>query len=153
MVYALLLEMTIILNRLLQLEKQDISGMNKTMSDIKNYIDFHYAENLSLEELSRIFYLQPNTISKNFRKTFEKNINSYIHSVRVSNAVKVLEKNDISITELSEVVGYASVNTFLRQFRESLGISPLQYKKQFEQYKEDADKTRLTWDIREKKKY
>lgn len=55
MVYALLLEMTIILNRLLQLEKQDISGMYKTMSDIKNYIDFHYAENLSLEELSRIF--------------------------------------------------------------------------------------------------
>ena len=86
--------------------------MYKTMSDIKNYIDFHYAENLSLEELSRIFYLQPNTISKNFRKTFEKNINSYIHSVRVSNAVRVLEKNDISITELSEVVGYASVNTF-----------------------------------------
>ncbi len=60
--------------------------------------------------------------------------------MRVSNAVRVLEKNDISITELSEVVGYASVNTFLRQFRESLGISPLQYKKQFEQYKEDAGK-------------
>ena len=153
MVYALLLEMTIILNRLLHLEKQNISGMYKTMSDIKNYIDFHYAENLSLEELSRIFYLQPNTISKNFRKAFEKNINSYIHSVRVSNAVRLLENQDISITELSEVVGYSSVNTFLRQFRESLGISPLQYKKQFERYKEDVDTTRLMWNIQEKKKY
>ena len=71
----------------------------------------------------------------------------------ILNRLLQLEKQDISITELSEVVGYASVNTFLRQFRESLGISPLQYKKQFEQYKEDAGKTRLTWDIREKKKY
>ena len=81
------------------------------------------------------------------------NINSYIHSVRVSNAVRLLENQDISITELSEVVGYSSVNTFLRQFRESLGISPLQYKKQFERYKEDVDTTRLMWNIQEKKKY
>lgn len=153
MVYALLLELTIILNRLLHLKKKDISGMYKTMSDIKNYIDFHYAENLSLEELSRLFYLQPNTISKNFHKTFEKNINSYIRSVRVSNSVRILENNDISITELSEVVGYASVNTFLRQFRESLGISPLQYKKQFERYKEEADTTRLMWNMADKNKY
>lgn len=43
MVYALLLELTIILKRYLNLEKKDISGTYKAMSDIKNYIDLHYA--------------------------------------------------------------------------------------------------------------
>ena len=73
MVYALLLEMTIILKRYLNLEKQDISGTYKAMSDIKNYIDLHYAEDLNLTVLSRNFYIQPNTISKNFKKIFGKN--------------------------------------------------------------------------------
>ncbi|MDO4677025.1 MAG: AraC family transcriptional regulator [Eubacteriales bacterium] len=138
MVYALLLEMTIILKRLLFLEKQEVSGTYKMMSDIKNYIDLHYAEELSLKELSGLFYLQPNTISKNFGKIFGKNVNNYINSVRVANAVRFLEEEEISITELADRVGYSSVNTFLRQFREKMGVSPLQYKKRFEQSKENS---------------
>lgn len=134
MVYALLLEMTIILKRLLFLEKQEVSGTYKMMSDIKNYIDLHYAEELSLKELSSSFYLQPNTISKNFGK----NVNNYINSARVANAVRFLEEEEISITELADRVGYSSVNTFLRQFREKMGVSPLQYKKRFEQSKENS---------------
>ncbi|MDO5423891.1 MAG: AraC family transcriptional regulator [Eubacteriales bacterium] len=134
LVYALILELTIYLKRLLNLEKQDVSGTYKIMSDVKSYIDFHYMEDLSLNELSRLFYLQPNTISKNFGKVFGKNVNSYINSVRVTNAVRILEASDVSITELSGMVGYTSINTFLRQFREKMGVSPLQYKKRFEQF-------------------
>ena len=134
MVYALLLELTIHLKRLLNVERQDLSGTYKTMSQVKNYIDFHYGEELTLHELSRLFYLQPNTISKNFGRIFGKNINSYINAVRVTHAVRILEETDVSITELSAMVGYSSVNTFLRQFREKMNISPLQYKKRFNQY-------------------
>ena len=142
MVYALLLELTIALKRLLNLERQDVSGTYKIMSDIKSYIDFHYSEELSLNALSSLFYLQPNTISKNFSKVFGKNVNAYINSVRVTNAVRILEKSNVSITSLSEMVGYTSVNTFLRQFREKMNVSPLQYKKRFEQYLADSDSRR-----------
>lgn len=134
MVYALLLELTIYLKRLLHVEKQEISGTYRAMSQVKNYIDFHYAQELSLNKLSRLFYLQPNTISKNFGRIFGKNINNYIHSVRITQAVRILEESDVSITELSGLVGYASVNTFLRQFRDKMGVSPLQYRKCFKQY-------------------
>lgn len=141
MVYALLLELTIYLKRLLNVEKQDVSGTYKIMSQVKNHIDFHYAEDLSLSELSRLFYLQPNTISKNFGLIFGKNIKSYIDSVRITHAVRILEETDVSITELSSMVGYSSVNTFLRQFRNKMNVSPLQYKKRYEQYIAD-DKVR-----------
>lgn len=88
------------------------------MNEIKAYIDLHYHEELSLSKLSKQFFLQPNTISKNFRKIWGKNINYYINSVRITNAVRILDMEDISITELSERVGYDNVNTFLRQFKE-----------------------------------
>ncbi len=129
MCYALLLELTITLQRLLNLEKLNLSDSYRTMVDIKEYINLHYTEDLSLEELSRRFYLQQNTISKNFKKTFGSNINTYINSVRISNAVRILESESVSITELAALVGYGSVNTFLRQFKEKMGESPLQYRK------------------------
>lgn len=151
MVYALLLEMTVILKRLLDLEKQDVSGTYKVMTDIKNYIDLHYTEDLSLNELSSLFYLQPNTISKNFGKIFGKNVNNYINSVRVTNAVRYLEeKAEVSITDLADMVGFSSVNTFLRQFREKMGISPLQYKKKYEQSMEDQQSVQFSFENNEK---
>lgn len=141
MVYALLLELTLHLKRLLHAERQELSGTYKSMSLVKNYIDFHYGEDLSLQEMSRLFYLQPNTISKNFSRVFGKNINSYIHAVRITHAVRILEEADVSITELSAMVGYSSINTFLRQFKEKMNISPLQYKKRFNQYLADQKGT------------
>ena len=60
-------------------------------------------------------------------------MNRYINSVRITNAVRILDKSDISITELAEMVGYENVNTFLRQFKEKMDVSPLQYRKRRQQ--------------------
>nr|WP_109748183.1 AraC family transcriptional regulator [Murimonas intestini] len=143
MVYALMLELTVILKRLLNLESQNTSEAYKSMNEIKNHIDLCYGGDLSLGELSRRFFLQPNTISKNFRKVWGKNINQYINSVRITNAVRILESEEIGITELSEMVGYSNVNTFLRQFREKMDVSPLQYKKRMKQAMADIDTRQL----------
>lgn len=147
MIYALLLELAVLLRRLLGFEKQKYSSTWRVMADIKEFIDSHYMEELNLSGLSRQFYLQPNTISKNFGKFFRKNISTYINSVRISNAVRILESSDINIIDLSEMVGYTSVNTFLRQFRERMNISPLQYKKKYEKYIQESKDIKHTFDI------
>lgn len=139
LVYALLLELTIRLKRLLQLEKQEYSEAAQSMQEIKTYIDIHFMEDLSLERLSEQFYLQPNTISKNFRKYYGKNIISYINAVRISNAARILGQREVKITDLAEEVGYHSINTFLRQFREKMNISPLQYKKNLEKSRAEME--------------
>lgn len=149
MIYALLLEMTILLKRLLHVERQDMGSTYTTMNEVRNYIDYHYWENLSLTNLSKKFYLQPNTISKNFSRVFGKNINHYINSVRITNAVRILDtcEGNVNITELSEIVGYGNINTFHRQFKEKMEISPLQYMKRNELAKKHAD-TRSMFEVK-----
>lgn len=149
MIYALLLEMTILLKRLLHVERQDMGSTYTTMNEVRNYIDYHYWENLSLTNLSKKFYLQPNTISKNFSRVFGKNINHYINSVRITNAVRILDTSEgnVNITELSEIVGYGNINTFHRQFKEKMEISPLQYMKRNELAKKHAD-TRSMFEVK-----
>ena len=71
--------------------------------------------------------------------------------MRVTNAVRYLEeKAEVSITDLADMVGFSSVNTVLRQFREKMGISPLQYKKKYEQSMEDQQSVQFSFENNEK---
>lgn len=136
MINALLLQLSILLKRHLQHDKLDMSANTtyQSMLNIKNYIDENFYEDLSLSDLSRRFFLQPNTISRSFKSCFDVNINSYINSVRITRAVRILENSSVSITDLSAQVGYGSINTFLRQFGNKMGMSPFLYRKRFLEY-------------------
>ena len=54
--------------------------------------------------------------------------NDYINSLRVSNACKHLLKTDLSITEISEIVGFNTLRTFNRAFVKQMGITPSDYR-------------------------
>lgn len=123
--------LTLMLKRKLDFQNSENahSPLHQTMLQIKSYIDLNYKEEINLEKLGERFYFQPGTISKYFKLECGINIKKYINTVRISNAVRLLEKSDISIESLAAEVGYTNVNTFLRQFSEMMQISPLQYRK------------------------
>lgn len=53
--------------------------------------------------------------------------------MRITNRSAHSVSQILSITELAEMVGYENVNTFLRQFKEKMDVSPLQYRKRRQQ--------------------
>ncbi|MFT3888122.1 MAG: AraC family transcriptional regulator [Arachnia sp.] len=132
MTYALMLQLTIILSRALNSDKLDHSANTayRAMLEIRDHIDAHYVEELSLEQLSRQFFLSPTTISRSFAACFDTSISKYISSVRIMNAVRLLENSGASVSEVAFRVGYRSINTFIRQFGQKMGVTPLQYRKQ-----------------------
>lgn len=136
MVAAYIHVLTLMLKRTLNFRNTNAvhSSIHQTMLQVKDYININYKEDLSLEKLGELFYFQPGTISKYFKLECGTNIKKYINTVRVSNAVRLLEKSDISIEALAVEVGYTNVNTFLRQFSEMMQTSPLQYRKKFQIY-------------------
>jgi len=133
MSYALLLQLTIVLTRLLNADKSTAvhSSAYQEMLKIRNYIDTNFSEELSLSDLSHVFFLGPTTISRNFASCFGVSLSHYISAVRITHATRLLENSAASVTELALRVGYGSVNTFIRQFSRKMGVSPLQYRKQF----------------------
>lgn len=125
--------LTLMLKRKLHFQNSKAvhSPLHQTMLQIKSYIDLNYKEEINLERLGELFYFQPGTISKYFKMECGINIKKYINTVRISNALRLLEKSDISIEALAVEVGYTNVNTFLRQFNDMMQISPLQYRKKY----------------------
>lgn len=137
-------QIAVILFRAFQFKRNDggVTPSNVRMLEIKEYIDLHFAEVLNLNVLSEKFFLHPSTISKEFSRYCGYNLNKYINTVRVCEAANMLENNNDSVTEIAEKCGYDSVNTFLRQFKSIMEVSPLQYRKSVHEWWEVSKKSR-----------
>lgn len=137
-------QIAVILFRALQFKRNESSmaASKARMLEIKEYIDGHFSEEINLNVLSEKFFLHPSTISKEFNRCCGYNLNKYINTVRVCEAASMLESNNDTVTEIAQRCGYDSVNTFLRQFKSIMEVSPLQYRKSVREWWEVSRKSR-----------
>ena len=108
------------------------------------YIDTHYAEDLSMEKVSKVSALSQSYFSYLFKSITSKTFTEYVNDIRVANALELLRNTDKKVIDISYEVGYNNVNHFNRIFKRQMGITPLTYRKQEERYMEEKEIARLT---------
>ena len=119
---------------------RDICGyMNrqKNMKDgdmiangIISYIDARYGDpNLSLALLADQFEISQPYLSSLFKQTQGINLSTYIENIRIQKAKDFLDTTDLTISKISEMVGYGSTNSFCRAFKRVTGVSTSEYRK------------------------
>ena len=96
---------------------------------VKSYMQDHYMENLSIEELSRIAYVSPNYFSHLFKNETGQNYKTYLTSIRMEHAVEMLQSAEYHIYEIAELVGYNNTRTFVDAFRQIYKVSPLEFRR------------------------
>lgn len=104
--------------------------MHQKISEISAYIHEHYREPLTLEELSRQFYISPAYLSRVFLKLTGFHLSEYIRVVRVREAQNMLRNTREKIQLIAEQVGFEHVSHFNKTFKSITGSSPLHYRKQ-----------------------
>ena len=100
----------------------------ETLPEIINYIDNHFLDMCSLDELSRHFGYTYNHICRIFRKTYDMTPNEYLLSKKMAYAAELLKKEK-SISEIAEILGYSNPYNFSRAFKIYHGTSPTKYLK------------------------
>lgn len=93
---------------------------------IIQYINTHFAEELTLESLAKKSYISVNQLCKLFKKRFETTVAKYIMSKRISEAKKMLSQGK-SVSETSVACGFSDYANFIRVFKKSVGVSPGKY--------------------------
>ncbi|MED4203590.1 response regulator transcription factor [Neobacillus mesonae] len=95
----------------------------------KEYIDAHYHDALTLEEVAEYSELSPYYFSKIFKERLGISFIDYLTEVRIGHAKRALLNPRKSLKEICYLVGYKDPNYFSRVFKKHAGLSPSEYRK------------------------
>ena len=104
-------------------EKRDV------VEEAKEYIKKNFSKEISLNDISEQFFINPYYFSQLFKKKTGETYQSYLTGLRVSRARKLLEETDLKIYEVCAMVGYSDTNHFNKVFERRVGVKPGEYKK------------------------
>lgn len=97
---------------------------NRRMLRARDAMDRAYAQPLEVAALARIAHVSPAHFSRTFRLTFGETPHRYLQRRRVERAMFLLRTTEDSITDICLAVGFTSLGTFSRTFRDIVGASP-----------------------------
>ncbi len=92
------------------------------------YVDKHFTENISQEELADRFRYNSAYFSRMFKKHMGENLSDYITRKRIDLSADLLEKTDLTAEQIAERVGYKSKPQFYNTFTKYKNTTPRQYR-------------------------
>lgn len=104
--------------------KQQSKSSNKSIEIVCQYINNNYSEDLSLQVLADLVYLNPKYLSRIFVQEVGVTLNKYIKNLRFEKAEKLLLTTNMKISDVSKSVGYSNVSYFCKVFQTEYNISP-----------------------------
>ena len=96
---------------------------DKRVSEILQYIHEHFEEDITLEDLSRTFFVSKSRLSQIFKNATGFSVGDYIITYRLKRACTLLSKG-VSVQEVGEQVGFHNSSHFIRMFKKHTGSSP-----------------------------
>ena len=126
---------TVLLQFILEMWKKgfvtenDTSGRNTVEKEMVSYIHQNFTGTISLKEFGEQFHLSEKYISRYFKEHFHITISQYVTYLRLKHAKQLLQDTDIPVTEIAMQSGYQNISYFIRSFKKTYEVSPLQYRK------------------------
>ncbi len=94
---------------------------------IHQYITENYTEKILLDNICFIFGTNKTTLCKDFKSEYKTTVLNYINGLKIREAKALLRENKLSVTEISEKLGFNSIHYFSRLFKKVTGHSPKEY--------------------------
>ncbi|WP_246021042.1 AraC family transcriptional regulator [Paenibacillus lentus] len=113
----------------------DERNVKKELSEIKQYMEEHFHEPLSIAQLAEMANISPKYFGDLFKKNFGKSAMKYLSELRINQAKRYLLSSgeQLRLREIALMVGYSDEFYFSRKFKKEVGLSPTDYIKQAKQ--------------------
>ena len=93
------------------------------------YINDNLDKRLSVNMVAKGVYLSTSYISALFRKNLRMSPSKYIHRVKISESKRLIQSGNYTLTEISQKLGFATLQHFSRLFKAETGVTPSEYAK------------------------
>ena len=105
------------------------AALPETLQQVLSYINLHFADIRTVEEVAAHFYISTATLTRWFRSHLHVTPKAYLEIRRLSSAKALLIQGN-SVTQTAISSGFPNCSRFIAVFRQAFGITPLQYQKQ-----------------------
>lgn len=103
----------------------------KMVQDIQKYLNQHYTEDISLNDIADALHCSVTHISHIFKKSTGNTPIQYVICRRIGQAQTLLISTDYTATQIATMVGYDNTNYFSTQFSKIVGMSPARYREMY----------------------
>ncbi|MBO9732676.1 MAG: AraC family transcriptional regulator [Chitinophaga sp.] len=117
------------------LSSRGASGINvkdaERMNRIYEFVMQHFTDPISTNEVSQAVNMSPSAFCRYFKKRTRKHFTYFLNELRIGHACKLLQEDDLSITEICFMSGYNNISYFNRQFKTFKKKTPQAFKQEF----------------------
>jgi transcriptional regulator GlxA family with amidase domain len=107
------------------------NALSKSVVLCLNYIDSHFNEKITVDELAAYVKLNPRYLTTLFKKEMGRTITEYISNMRVEVAQSLLARTDYTYAQIAYSLSFCSQSHFSKVFREHTGYTPREYRTKF----------------------
>ena len=110
-------------------QKLELVKEIKHIAIAKEYVLNHLDENITLNDIAEIVYMNPTYFSTLFKKETGQNFSDYLVEQKILKAKELLKDLSLSISEIGSMVGYQNSRYFSKVFLKGVGIKPSEYRR------------------------
>ena len=111
------------LTRYVPSSQQELERLEKML----NYLNTHFTEVISLQELSDQIHLSREVCCRLFKKMTGKTITTYLEEYRVDKSFPLVQSGQYSMIQIAEMTGFSNPSRFAGAFRRRFGYNPGEY--------------------------
>lgn len=101
----------------------------KLATDIKEYVEKHLSERITLARIAEHVHYSRSYVTEQFQKSTGMSVAAYIFERRMECAKELLVEGRMTISQISERLGFSTVQYFSKCFKDAVGVSPSFYSK------------------------
>ena len=105
-----------------------LSPLSSTTSKALSYLNEHYMDKITLRDLASRLFVSDSYLSKLFRQELGTSFTDYLNKNRVEHSIELMQTTDLSLLEISGMVGFEDQSYFTKVFKRITGETPRQYK-------------------------
>jgi len=100
----------------------------RRISIVKEYIDAHFDEDISLQKLAQVATMSPYHLLRSFKSFFQVTPHQYLIAKRLKKAKFLLWDTDDGVRTITKSVGFQNNSSFIRLFKANMFMTPLEYR-------------------------
>ena len=101
---------------------------NRQCAAVRRYIDLHFKESLTLEQLAEEGHMNKYYLSHTFKREYGVSPINYMISRRIEESKYLLAETDLSMSQISQLLGFSSLSYFSQVFRRTQSVTPMEYR-------------------------